>query len=60
MGVVLLCLSNSTAVESVLFAADGVASAALAPKLLVDFSTIGPIDTVDLAERLRGRCATEW
>jgi 3-hydroxyisobutyrate dehydrogenase len=56
---VLLCLSNSAAVESVLFADDGVAAAA-APPLLVDFSTIGPAATLSLAARLRARCATAW
>ena len=56
---VLLCLSNSAAVESVLFADDGVAAAA-APALLVDFSTIGPAATLSLAARLRARCATTW
>jgi 3-hydroxyisobutyrate dehydrogenase len=56
---VLLCLSNSAAVESVLFADDGVAAAA-APSLLVDFSTIGPAATLSFAARLRARCATAW
>jgi 3-hydroxyisobutyrate dehydrogenase len=57
---VFLCLSNSAAIESVLFSAGGVCSAGVAPALLVDFSTIGPIDTVALAERLRTRCGTAW
>jgi 3-hydroxyisobutyrate dehydrogenase-like beta-hydroxyacid dehydrogenase len=57
---VFLCLSNSAAIESVLFAAGGVAHAGAAPPLLVDFSTIGPSDTERLADRLRARCGTAW
>jgi 3-hydroxyisobutyrate dehydrogenase len=57
---VFLCLSDSTAIESVVFSEAGVASAETAPSLLVDFSTIGPTDTVALAERLRSRCGTAW
>jgi 3-hydroxyisobutyrate dehydrogenase len=57
---VFLCLSDSIAIESVVFSEAGVASAEAAPSLLVDFSTIGPIDTVTLAERLRSRCGTSW
>ncbi len=57
---VFLCLSNAAAVETVVFSGGGVASAEAAPSLLVDFSTIGPVDTLAFAERLRARCGTEW
>jgi 3-hydroxyisobutyrate dehydrogenase len=57
---VFLCLSDSIAIESVVFSGAGVASAETAPSLLVDFSTIGPTDTVAFAERLRSRCGTAW
>jgi 3-hydroxyisobutyrate dehydrogenase len=57
---VFLCLSDAAAVESVLFGPGGLASATIAPSLLVDFSTIGPIATLALAERLRAQCGTEW
>lgn len=57
---VFLCVTDMAAVEAVLFTSEGVASAASAPALLVDFSTIGPAATRRLAERLRARCATSW
>jgi 3-hydroxyisobutyrate dehydrogenase len=60
MDAVFLCLSNSAAIESVLFAQTGVACAPVVPSLLVDFSTIGPVDTLAFAERLRARCGTQW
>ncbi len=60
MEAVFMCLSNSAAIESVLFAEDGVASADVAPSLLVDFSTIGPLDTRSLAQQLRARSGAMW
>jgi 3-hydroxyisobutyrate dehydrogenase len=57
---VFLCLSNSAAIESVVFSEKGVADAQVPPALLVDFSTIGPVDTLALADRLRARCGTQW
>jgi 3-hydroxyisobutyrate dehydrogenase len=56
----LLCLTDSTAVEAALFAADGAAHASNAPKLVVDFSTIGPHETLRLAERLKAVCGSDW
>lgn len=58
--VICLCLANSAAVDGVLFGDRGVASAASAAPLLVDFSTIGPARTREFAERLRGRCGSSW
>jgi 3-hydroxyisobutyrate dehydrogenase len=60
MDAVFLCLSNSAAVEAVLFAEEGIARAPHVPPLLVDFSTIGPVDTLAFAERLRAQCNTHW
>jgi 3-hydroxyisobutyrate dehydrogenase len=60
MDAVFLCLSNSAAVESVLFAEEGVASAALAPPLLVDCSDHWAVDTLAFAGRLCAQCGTQW
>lgn len=57
---VCLCLTDATAVETVLFGEDGVARAATPPSLLVDFSTIGPEATRACAARLRAICRTSW
>src|ERR1700722_14120217 len=60
MDALFLCLSNSAAIEAVLFAEEGASRAPAAPPLLVDFSTIGPADTLAFAERLRRQCGTHW
>jgi len=52
---VFICVTDGAAVEAVLFAGDGVASAAHPAPLLVDFSTIGPAATLRLAEPHRAR-----
>jgi 3-hydroxyisobutyrate dehydrogenase len=57
---VLLCLSDATAVETVLFSDQGVAHGAIPPPRLVDFSTIGPGPTLELAARLYARSGTSW
>jgi len=57
---VCLCLTDRTAVESVLFGTAGIAAAARPAPLLTDFSTIGPDATLALAERLRARCGISW
>jgi 3-hydroxyisobutyrate dehydrogenase len=56
---VCLCLANVAAAEAVLFGAQGVASASPAPKLLVDFSTLGPRHTADFAARV-AQLGTAW
>jgi len=58
--VICLCLANSATVDDVLFGDAGVASAANAAPLLVDFSTIGPARTLEFAARLRARCGSSW
>jgi 3-hydroxyisobutyrate dehydrogenase len=55
-----LCLANSAAIDAVLFGDRGIASAANAAPLLVDFSTIGPARTLEFAQRLRERCESSW
>jgi 3-hydroxyisobutyrate dehydrogenase len=58
--VLCLCVTDKSAVESVLFGPGGAAEAANVPPVAVDFSTIGPTATLVLAERLRRRCGTSW
>jgi 3-hydroxyisobutyrate dehydrogenase len=58
--VLCLCLTDSRAVENVLFGSGGVASAAQTPSVAVDFSTIGPTATLALAARLKRACGTAW
>jgi 3-hydroxyisobutyrate dehydrogenase len=57
---VCVCVTDKSAVESVLFGEGGVAHAPRAAPLLTDFSTIGPDATRILAERLRASCGTSW
>jgi 3-hydroxyisobutyrate dehydrogenase len=56
----LMCLTDSTAVEAALFGPGGAAHAQKPPGLVVDFSTIGPQPTLQLAERLRRANGAGW
>lgn len=58
--IVCLCLLNADAVEAVVFGPDGVVEAKVAPRLLIDHSTISPTITRVLAERLESRTGTAW
>jgi 3-hydroxyisobutyrate dehydrogenase len=58
--VCLLCLSDTRAVEEVVFGADGVAEAEGRGKILVDHSSIRPDATRTFAERLAGRSGMQW
>ena len=58
--VLCLCVTDKTAVDSVLFGPSGAASAAQVPSIAVDFSTIGPTATLALAGRLRRECGSSW
>lgn len=53
--IVLTCVSDTSDVEAVLFAADGIAAGAAAGTLVIDCSTISPVATRRFAERLAGR-----
>jgi 2-hydroxy-3-oxopropionate reductase len=55
--VVWMCVSDTAAVERLLFAADGVASAIKPGSIVVDSSTIAPAATRDFAARLRAKGA---
>ena len=52
-----LCVSNTEAVEQVLFGKDGVEAALAAGMVVADSSTISPAKTVEFAKRIRARGA---
>jgi 3-hydroxyisobutyrate dehydrogenase len=58
--IILVCVHDAAAVEQILFGTDGVASAAGGSRVLVDMSTIGPVATRSLAQRLRDANGTTW
>ncbi len=58
--VVLVCVLHTEAVENCVFGERGVAEATAAPRILVDFSTIEPAATRNLARRLRESTGTGW
>ena len=57
---VLLCLADTAAVEAVVFGPDGVAAGIGAGACLVDFSSIAPQATCDMAARLAQACHAGW
>ncbi len=56
----LICLTDTTAVESVVFGPDGIAAGGGDNKILVDHSSIEPDATIDFSRRLAGDCAMRW
>lgn len=58
--IVMICVTDTDAVEQVVFGADGISQAASADKLLVDHSTIHPLRTREWAERLREETGMGW
>lgn len=58
--VICLCLTDTTAVESLLFGVDGIAEVMHAGQLLVDFSSIAPDATARMARLLAERTGTAW
>jgi 3-hydroxyisobutyrate dehydrogenase len=57
---VILCVTDSEAVQQVVFGERGIATAAGEGKLLIDHSTIHPQSSRDMAARLRDACGREW
>lgn len=57
---VMLCLADSAAVSEVVFGPQGIAAAAHAGQLLVDFSSLEPAATREMAVRLERQCGTRW
>ncbi|BAH40230.1 NADP-dependent dehydrogenase [Gemmatimonas aurantiaca T-27] len=58
--IVCICLTDTSAVEDVLFGANGIASAMRAGQLLVDLSSIAPDATQRMATRLHSEAGARW
>lgn len=58
--IVFTCLTNTDAVEAVVFGPDGIAGAATAGKTLVDFSSMRPDKAREFADRLRAETGMGW
>src|SRR5690606_12826750 len=58
--IIMLCVTDTAAVEALVFGEGGVASAAQAGQLLVDFSSIDPEATRTMAARLQQQCGAGW
>jgi 3-hydroxyisobutyrate dehydrogenase len=58
--VILICVHDAAAVESVVFGPDGIAQADDGQRVLVDMSTIGPVATKAMAQRLRDHGRIAW
>lgn len=58
--VVLTCVSDTAAVEDVVFGPDGIAAGAAPGKLLVDLSSIGVAETRAMAARLECETGMRW
>jgi 3-hydroxyisobutyrate dehydrogenase-like beta-hydroxyacid dehydrogenase len=58
--IVLLCVSDTDAVDEVVFGARGVAAGAANGALLVDHSSIHPLRTREMAERLAAETGMGW
>lgn len=57
---VLLCVTDTAAVERVVFGEQGIASAARAGTVLLDHSTIHPLATRRFATQLHADCGMHW
>ncbi|MVV50952.1 NAD(P)-dependent oxidoreductase [Pseudomonas sp. PB120] len=58
--VVLLCLADTAVVREVVFGADGVAEGAKSGQLLVDFSSLEPTATREMAAELASKTGMGW
>lgn len=58
--IVFLCLTDTKAVQEAVFGENGVASGARKGSTLVDFSSIQPDATRDMAERLKAEAGMDW
>lgn len=58
--ILMLCVTDTLAVDAVVFGAGGIASCARAGQILVDFSSIDPQATRDMATRLESLCGARW
>jgi len=58
--IVMTCVTNTDAVEMVVFGEGGVATHGSEGKVLIDFSSIEPDATRAFAEKLKIQCGMEW
>ncbi|SNS13863.1 NAD(P)-dependent oxidoreductase [Pseudomonas segetis] len=58
--IIMLCLANTDVVREVVFGPGGVAETARAGQLLVDFSSLDPAQTRDMAAELESRTGMRW
>ena len=58
--VVMLCLADTAVVSDVVFGVEGIASKAKAGQLLVDFSSLEPAATREMAARLKAQTGMGW
>lgn len=58
--VIMLCVTDTTAVESVVFGPEGLAQGGSAGKIVIDHSSISPQATTDIATRLHEQTGMEW
>ena len=58
--VVMLCLTDGAAVEQVVLGAQGIGKTAGEDKLVIDFSSISPQDTLRIATRLQQETGMRW
>lgn len=57
---VILSLNHADIVRAVVFGSDGVATAAIADKLLIDMSSIDPKETAEMAAKLAEQTDMKW
>ncbi len=57
---IILSLNHANIVRAVVFGADGVSKAAAPEKLLIDMSSIDPVDTRKMAEKLHAETGMKW
>lgn len=58
--IVMLCLADTVAVRQVVFGEGGIVEQARPGQLLVDFSSLDPAATREMAEALEGRTGMRW
>lgn len=58
--IVMLCVTDTAAVQQVVFGSEGVAQYGNAQQLLVDFSSIDPAATREMAAALANQCGMRW
>lgn len=58
--VVMMCVLHTAAVERCVFESDGIASTAKPETLVIDFSTVDPEATREMAKRLKAKTGASW